>query len=133
MKRLEPDKKNTAYLIDYVPDSLKTKVQLDYITEVLNYLRSNRQEYLKRLLNWELKDIDQAIWNFSREVENLRIHREFSMVKIFKEEIYIYKTAKEKMLKSISKENKKKINTSFGGHWFPMFTQVSPPTCAILN
>ncbi len=33
---------------------------------------------------------------YSREVENLRIHGEFSMVKIFKEEISLYKTAKKK-------------------------------------
>ena len=110
MKRLQPDQKNPTSLISYVPDSLKTRAQLDYITQVSNYLRSNRQEYLKRLSNWELKDIEQAIWNYSREVENLRIHREFSMVKIFKEEIVIYKTAKKRMLKKVFldkiKENK---------------------------
>jgi hypothetical protein len=103
MKRLEPDQKNPTFLINYVPDSLKTKAQLDYITQVSNNLRRNRQEYLKRLSNWELKDIEQSIWNFSREIENLRIHREFSLAKIFKEEIFLYKTAKEKMLKSISR------------------------------
>ena len=110
MKRLQPDQKNPTSLISYVPDSLKTKSQLDYITQVSNYIRSNRQEYLKRLSNWELKDIEQAIWNYSREVENLKIHGEFSMVKIFREEIAIYKTAKERMLKKVFldkiKENK---------------------------
>ena len=101
MKRLVPAQKNNKPLIDYVPDSLKTKAQLDYIAQVLNYIRSNRQEYLKRLSNWELKDIEQSIRNFSREIENLRIHREFSLANVFKEEIFLYKTAKEKMLKSI--------------------------------
>ena len=110
MNRFQPDQKNPTSLISYVPDSLKTREQLDYITQVSNYLRSNREEYLKRLSNWELKDIEQAIWNYSREVENLRIHREFSMIKIFKEEISIYKTAKQRMLKKAFlgkiKENK---------------------------
>ena len=101
MKRLEPDQKNPTFLINYVPDSLKTKAQLDYIIQVSNNLRRNRQEYLKRLSNWELKDIEQSIRNFSREIENLRIHREFSLANVFKEEIFLYKTAKEKMLKSI--------------------------------
>ncbi len=31
MKRLEPDQKNPMSIISYVPDSLKTKAQLDYI------------------------------------------------------------------------------------------------------
>ncbi len=110
MNHFQPDQKNPISLTSYVPDSLKTKAQLDYITQVSNNLRSNRQEYLKRISDWELKDIEQAIWNYSREVENLRIHREFSMVKIFKEEISIYKTAKERMLKKAFlgkiKENK---------------------------
>jgi hypothetical protein len=110
MNRFQPDQKNPTSLISYVPDSLKTREQLDYITQVSNYLRSNREEYLKRLSNWELKDIEQAIWNYSREVENLRIHGEFSMIKIFKEEISIYKTAKQRMLKKAFlgkiKENK---------------------------
>jgi len=101
MKRLVPAQKNNKPLIDYVPDSLKTKAQLDYIAQVLNYIRSNRQEYLKRLSNWELKDIEQAIGDFSQEAENLRIHKEFYMVKIFKEEISLYKTTKERMLKNI--------------------------------
>jgi len=121
MKRLLSDQKNPTSLICYVPDSLKTRAQLDYISQVSNYLRSNRQEYLKRLSNWELKDIEQAIWNYSREVENLRIHREFSMVKIFKEEVAIYKTAKERMLKKVFldkiKENK----------YFPWWAQVLLP------
>lgn len=67
MKRFQPDQKNPTSLISYVPDSLKTRAQLDYITQFSNYLRSNRQEYLKRISNWELKDIEQAIRNYSRD------------------------------------------------------------------
>ncbi|MDP4284556.1 MAG: hypothetical protein Q8891_09040 [Bacteroidota bacterium] len=122
MRRLQPDQKNPTSLISYVPDSLKTRAQLDYITQVSNSLRSNREEYLKRLSNWELKDIEQAIWNYSREIENLRIHKEFSMVKIFKEEISIYKTAKQRMLKKVFlgkiKENK----------YFQWWAQVISPS-----
>jgi hypothetical protein len=85
-----------------VPDSLKTKAQLDQISRALNHIRENRHEYLMKISNWELKDIEQAIWDFSREVKNLRIHGEFSTAKIFKEEISLYKSVRWRKRKNIA-------------------------------
>ena len=118
MIRIQPDQKNPIALISYVPDALKTRAQLNYITEVSKTLRSNREGYLKRISRWEFKDIEQAIRNYSREVENLRIHGEFCMIKIFKEEISIYKTAKKRMLK------KEFLNKLKENKYFQLWLQV---------